>query len=69
MTLNRLFDNFIARPLELITQGDLGIQLFSPSVLVIGIVLVFSVVYSMFAGLIPSLRAARLNAVKALRKE
>ena len=69
VTLNRLFDNFIARPLELITQGDIGIQLFSPSVLVIAIVLVFSVAYSMVAGLIPSLRAARLNAVKALRKE
>jgi ABC-type lipoprotein release transport system permease subunit len=43
--------------------------LFAPSVLVIAIVLLFSIVYSMLAGLIPSLRAARLNAVKALRKE
>jgi len=69
LALNRMFDSFIAKPLELVTQGDLGIQLFSPSVLVIAIVLLFSIVYSMVAGLIPSLRAARLNAVKALRKE
>jgi ABC-type lipoprotein export system ATPase subunit/ABC-type lipoprotein release transport system permease subunit len=69
ITLNRMFDGFIAQPLELLTQGDLGIQLFAPSVWVIGIVLLFSVVYSMVAGLVPSLRAARLNAVKALRKE
>jgi putative ABC transport system permease protein len=69
VVLNKAFDGFIAQPLEMITQGDLGIRLFAPSVLVIAIVLLFSIVYSMLAGLIPSLRAARLNAVKALRKE
>jgi ABC-type lipoprotein export system ATPase subunit/ABC-type lipoprotein release transport system permease subunit len=67
--LNGLFDRFIQQPLEFITQGELNIQLFSVNVWVILGVLLFSILYAMLAGLIPSFRAARLNAVKALRKE
>lgn len=66
---NNIFDGIIQRPLEFLTQQDLGLQLFTPNTIVILIVLLFSVLYAMLAGLIPSLRAARLNAVKALRKE
>ena len=67
--LNGLFNNFIARPLELISLGTIQMTLFQPALYVIGIVIAFSMLYAMVAGLIPSLRAARLNAVKALRKE
>jgi len=67
--LNGLFNNFIGKPLEFITQGSIEMTLFQPAFYVIAIVITFSIFYSMLAGLIPSLRAARLNAVKALRKE
>jgi len=67
--LNGLFNNFIGKPLEFITNGSLTMTLFQPAAYVIAIVIAFSILYAMFAGLIPSLRAARLNAVKALRKE
>lgn len=67
--LNGLFNNFIGKPLEFITQGSIEMTLFQPAVYVIAIVIGFSILYAMIAGLIPSLRAARLNAVKALRKE
>lgn len=67
--LNGLFNNFISKPLEFLTAGSLDITLLTPRLYVVLIVLAFSMIYSMVAGLIPSLRAARLNAVKALRKE
>lgn len=67
--LNGLFNNFIGKPLEFITNGSIEMTLFKPAIYVIAIVLLFSILYAMLAGLIPSLRAARLNAVKALRKE
>jgi energy-coupling factor transporter ATP-binding protein EcfA2/ABC-type cobalt transport system substrate-binding protein len=67
--LNGLFNNFIGKPLEFISGGSIEMTLFQPALYVIAIVIGFSVLYAMVAGLIPSLRAARLNAVKALRKE
>ena len=67
--LNGAFNNFIAKPLEFITQGDLDMTILTPNVLVVLIVILFSIVYAVIAGLIPAFRASRLNAVKALRKE
>ncbi len=67
--INSLFTNIIETPLNLLSAGVFEMTLLSPSVLVIAIVIAFSVVYSMLAGLIPSFKAARLNAIKALRKE
>ena len=67
--INGLFNNFIEKPLNLLTQGLFEMQLLSPNVLVIVIVITFSVLYAMLAGVIPSLRASKMNAVKALRKE
>ncbi len=67
--INSLFSNFIETPLSLLSAGMFEMTLLSPSVAVIAIVIGFSIVYSMFAGLIPSFKAARLNAIKALRKE
>ncbi|PAT02619.1 hypothetical protein CI105_01290 [Candidatus Izimaplasma bacterium ZiA1] len=67
--INGLFNNFIEKPLNLLTQGLFEMQLLSPNVLVILIVITFSILYAMLAGVIPSLRASKMNAVKALRKE
>ena len=67
--INGLFNNFIEKPLNLLTQGLFEMQLLSPNVFVILIVITFSILYAMLAGVIPSLRASKMNAVKALRKE
>lgn len=67
--INSLFANVIEAPLNLLSAGIFEMTLLSPSVLVIAIVIGFSIIYSMFAGLIPSFKAASLNAIKALRKE
>jgi len=67
--LNRLFNNFIEAPLNLITGGDIDITLLSPSIPAIAIVLIAGVLYSMLAGWIPSNKAAKMDAIKALRKE
>lgn len=67
--LNRLFNTFIEAPLNLITGGDLNFTLLSASLLPIVLVLFGGVIYTMLAGLIPSYQAAKLDAIKALRKE
>ncbi len=67
--LNRLFNNFIETPLNLLLGGELNITLLSPSIAPLAIVLVAGVLYAMLSGWIPSRHATKLNAVSALRKE
>ncbi len=67
--LNRLFNNFIEAPLNLLTGGNLDITLLDVSIPAIALVLVAGVLYAMLSGWIPSKHATKLNAVSALRKE
>lgn len=67
--INGLFSSFIEKPLSLLSSGLFDMTLLTPKIWVIGVVILFSVLYSMIAGLIPSLKASRLNAIKALRRE
>ncbi len=67
--INGLFSSFIEKPLSLLSSGLFDMTLLTPKIWVIGLVILFSVLYSMIAGLIPSLKASRLNAIKALRRE
>ena len=67
--INGLFNNFIEKPLSLLTSGVFEMTLLTPKAWIIGVVIVFSVFYAVIAGLIPALKASRLNAIKALRRE
>jgi ABC-type lipoprotein export system ATPase subunit/ABC-type lipoprotein release transport system permease subunit len=67
--LNRLFVSIIARPLEFLSGGALDIELLRINALVVFAVVLFSIVYAMLSGLIPASYAARLKAIKALRRE
>lgn len=67
--INGLFRGFIEQPLNLLTNSDMSINLLTPELWIIAAVIAFSILYSMLAGLLPALRAARMNAVKALRRE
>ncbi len=68
-TLNRVFNTFIETPLSLITGSDINFTLLSASFLPIVLVVLGGVFYTMFCGLIPAYQAAKLDAIKALRKE
>jgi len=67
--INGLFSNFIEKPLNLLSAGMFEMTLLTPKLWIIFAVIGFSVLYSMLAGLIPSFRASKMNAVKALRRE
>lgn len=67
--INGLFNNVIQSPLNMVTDGGFDMTLLTPNLYVIIAVIVFSVFYSIIAGLIPSLKSAHLNAIQALRKE
>ena len=67
--INSLFNAVIQKPLSLISGGTFEMVLMTPKLWIIGAVMAFSVIFSMLVGLIPSLHASRLNAVKALRRE
>lgn len=67
--INGLFNNVIQSPLNMLTDGGLDMTLLTPNFYVIVAVVLFSILYSMLAGLIPSLKSAHLNAIQALRKE
>ncbi len=67
--INSLFNTFIEKPLSLLTGGAFEMTLLTPKIWIFGLVVAFSLLFSMLVGFIPSLHAARLNAVKALRRE
>jgi ABC-type lipoprotein export system ATPase subunit/ABC-type antimicrobial peptide transport system permease subunit len=67
--INGLFNTFIEQPLSLLTGGAFEMTLLTPKLWIFGLVVAFSLLFSMLVGFIPSLHAARLNAVKALRRE
>ncbi len=67
--INGLFNAIIEQPLELLTNGFVELTFMTPKIWIIAVVVGFSVIYSMLAGLIPSFRASQINAVKALRRE
>ncbi|MFK5883746.1 MAG: ATP-binding cassette domain-containing protein [Candidatus Izemoplasma sp.] len=67
--INGLFNSIIKSPLNLLTNSEFDMTLLTPNILVILGVVLFSVIYSVIAGLIPSFKSAHLNAIQALRKE
>jgi ABC-type lipoprotein export system ATPase subunit/ABC-type lipoprotein release transport system permease subunit len=67
--INGLFNNFIEKPLSLLTSGIFEMTLLTPKAWIIGVVILFSVIYAVIAGLIPAFKASKLNAIKALRRE
>lgn len=67
--INGLFNSFIEKPLSLLSSGLFEMTLLTPKLWIIGLVIVFSVLYSMLVGLLPAFKASRLNAIKALRRE
>lgn len=67
--INSLFNTFIEQPLSMLTGGAFEMTLLTPKLWIFAIVVAFSLLFSMIIGFIPSLHAARLNAVKALRRE
>jgi len=67
--INGLFNSFIEKPLSLLSSGLFDMTLLTPKLWIIGIVIGFSVLYSMLVGLLPAFKASRLNAIKALRRE
>lgn len=67
--INGLFNAIIEQPLSMLSNGFIELTFMTPKLWIIAVVVGFSVIYSMLAGLIPSFRASRINAVKALRRE
>ena len=67
--INGLFNNFIEKPLSLLSSGLFEMTLLTPKLWIIGIVIGFSIIYAMVVGLLPAFKASRLNAIKALRRE
>lgn len=67
--INGLFNSFIEKPLSLLTGGAFEMTLMTPKLWIFAAVVAFSLLFSMLVGFIPALHAARLNAVKALRRE
>ena len=67
--INGIFSAVIEKPLSLLSNGFIEITLLTPKLWIIGAVILFSVLYAVIAGLIPSFRASKINAVKALRRE
>lgn len=67
--INSLFNSFIEKPLSLLSGGAFEMTLMTPKIWIFAAVVGFSLIFSMLIGFIPSLHAARLNAVKALRRE
>ncbi|MFU8786411.1 MAG: ATP-binding cassette domain-containing protein [Candidatus Izemoplasmataceae bacterium] len=67
--LNRLFNNIIQAPLNFLVGGRFTMTLFQINGIAIFLVVLFSIVYAMASGLIPSNHAAKMNAIKALRRE
>lgn len=67
--INGLFSSFIERPLSLLSSGLFNMTLLTPKLWIIGLVILFSILYSMLVGLLPAFKASRLNAIKALRRE
>ena len=67
--INGLFNSFIEKPLSLLTGGAFEMTLMTPKLWIFAAVVAFSLLFSMLVGFILALHAARLNAVKALRRE
>lgn len=67
--INGLFNSIIQKPLSILTSSDFNMTLLTPKLWIIAVVIGFSIFFSIISGLIPSFKASRLNAVKALRRE